>query len=133
MQFSMVKIGINVMDLERSLNFYKEAFGMTEVFRMHAKSSLNMVFSFLSDSQKKTMLNLISCAERTIPYEMGENNTHIAFASDDFMASYEKHKAMGIICIEELEKSIYYVEDPDGCQIVIIPQEYHPTYFFHGE
>ncbi len=44
MQFSMVKIGINVMDLERSLNFYKEAFGMTEVFRMHAKSSLNMFF-----------------------------------------------------------------------------------------
>lgn len=133
MQFSMAHVGINVMDLERSINFYKEAFGMTEVFRMHPKSSLNMVFSFLSDEHNRTMLNLISCAERTIPYEMGENNTHIAFVSDDFLASYEKHKAMGIICIEELEKSIYYVEDPDGYQLAIIPQVYHPTYFFHDK
>ena len=30
---------------------------------------------------------------------------------------------------EELKKDIYYVEDPDGYQIAIVPDRYHPTFF----
>lgn len=129
MKYSMAHVGINVLDLERSVKFYTEAFELHEVFRMHAKSELDMILCFLSDEHESTMLVLTWYGERDIPYELGENNVHIAFVADDFEASYTKHKEMGIVCIEETKKDIYYVEDPDGYQIAIVPEKYHPVYF----
>jgi lactoylglutathione lyase len=125
----MAHVGINVLDLERSIDFYQKAFGMREVFRMHPKSELDMILCFLSDERESTMLVLAWYGERDVPYELGENNVHLAFVADDFEASYEKHKDMGIVCIEEKKKDIYYVEDPDGYQIAVVPDKYHPIYF----
>lgn len=129
MKYSMAHVGINVLNLERSIQFYQEAFGMHEVFRMHAKSDLDMILCFLSDLQESAMVVLVWCRERQIPYELGENNIHLAFVADNFEESYEKHKKMGIVCIEERKKDIYYVEDPDGYQIAIVPEQYHPMFF----
>lgn len=47
--------------------------------------------------------------------------------TDDFEGSYQRHKAMGIVCIEELQKDIYYVEDPDGYEIAVVPAKFHPA------
>ena len=52
---------------------------------------------------------------------------HIALVTDDFEGSYQRHKAMGIVCIEELQKDIYYVEDPDGYEIAVVPAKFHPA------
>lgn len=129
MKYSMAHVGINVLDLARSVDFYTNAFGLREVFRMHPKSELNMRLCFLSDERESTMLVLVWYGERNIPYELGENNAHLAFVADDFEKSFEKHKQMGIVSIEELDKDIYYVEDPDGYEIAIVPESYHPTFF----
>lgn len=88
-----------------------------------------MILCFLSDEGDTTEIALTWYGERDIPYELGENDVHLVFVVDDFKASYEKHKKMGIVCIEELKKDIYYVEDPDGYQIAIVPDRYHPTFF----
>ena len=58
MKYSMAHVGINVLDLERSIDFYQKAFGMREVFRMHPKSELDMILCFLSDERESTMLVL---------------------------------------------------------------------------
>ena len=49
MKYSLAHIGINVLDLSRSVEFYTKAFDMHEVFRMHPKSELDMILCFLSD------------------------------------------------------------------------------------
>lgn len=127
MSYAIGHIGLNVLDLERSVKFYEDVFGMKEVFRMHPKSTLDMVLCFLSDKHNGTMISLVLYGERRQPYELGENNVHIAFVTDDFEGSYRRHKEMGVVCIEELQKDIYYVEDPDGYEIAVVPAKFHPA------
>ena len=52
---------------------------------------------------------------------MGECEFHLAFTADDFQAMYEKHKAMGCICCENPAMGIYFISDPDGYWIEIVP------------
>lgn len=92
MKHSIAHIGLNVLDLEKSVQFYQEVFGMREVFRMYPKSDLNMIPCFMSDEDCNCMLALTWFGERKEPYELGENNNNIAIVTDDFEASYEKHK-----------------------------------------
>lgn len=128
MKYSFAHMWINVLDLDRSIRFYEDTFGMKEVFRMHPKSTLDMILCFLSDGHSGAMITLVWYGERKFPYELGENNVHICLVTDDFEASYKKHKEMGIVCIEELKKNIYYVEDPDGYEIAVVPENFHPTF-----
>ena len=127
MSYAIAHIGINVLDLDRSVKFYEDVFGMKEVFRMHPKSALDMVLCFLSDRHGGAMITLVWYGERKTPYELGENNVHTALVTDDFEGSYQRHKAMGIVCIEELQKDIYYVKDPDGYEIAVVPAKFHPA------
>ena len=55
------------------------------------------------------------------PYELGDNEIHLAFAVDDFDAAYKKHKEMGCICFENPSMGIYFIEDPDGYWLEIVP------------
>ncbi len=127
MSYAIGHIGINVLDLDRSAKFYSEVFGMKEVFRMHPKSTLDMILCFMSDEHNGTMISLVWYGERKSPYEQGENNVHIAFVTDDFEGSYRRHKELGLVSIEELQKDIYYVEDPDGYEIAVVPAKFHPS------
>lgn len=133
MKYTFAHMGINVLDLDRSVEFYERAFGFKEVFRMYPKSSLDMILCFLSDGHAGTMVTLVWYGDRKIPYELGENNVHMCLVTDDFAGSHRKHSEMGIICIDEYkEKSIYYVEDPDGYEIAVVPTNYHPTFIRNG-
>lgn len=90
--YTFAHAGLNVLDLERSIEFYEKAFGFKEVFRMHPKSTLDMVLSFLSSGQSGTMIALAWYGERNEPYDMGENNVHLCLVADDFSDSYKRHK-----------------------------------------
>ena len=132
MNYNIAHIGLNVLDLEKSVRFYRDAFDMREVFRMYPKSDLDMILCFLSDESGSCMLALSWFGERKEPYELGENNNNIAIVTDDFEASYARHREMGIVCMEGIEKRIYYVEDPDGYQIAVVPEKFHPSFFVSG-
>ena len=56
------------------------------------------------------------------PYDLGDNESHLAFRTDDFAAAYEKHKAMDCICFENKKMGLYFICDPDGYWIEIVPQ-----------
>ena len=110
----------NVLDLERSLAFYKEALNLTPV-REKESSSGSFKLVFLGDEEGSPFrLELTWLRDRTEPYNLGECEFHLAFQTDDYDALHEKHKAMGCICFENPDKGIYFISDPDGYWIEIV-------------
>ena len=110
----------NVLDLEKSLAFYKEALGLMPVREKEASDgSFKLVY--LGDGKSDFTLELTYLTDRKEPYDLGECEFHLAFATDEFDALYEKHKAMGGICFENTGMGIYFISDPDGYWIEIVP------------
>ena len=54
-------------------------------------------------------------------YNLGDNTFHIAFEVDDYEKAHELHEKMGCICYENPEMGIYFINDPDGYWLEIIP------------
>ena len=111
----------NVLDLDRSLAFYKQALDLTPVREKEAEDqSFKLVY--LADAANSLFqLELTWLRNRKEPYNLGECEFHLAFTADDFQATYEKHKAMGCICFENPAMGIYFISDPDGYWIEIVP------------
>ncbi|MCC8059975.1 MAG: VOC family protein [Clostridiales bacterium] len=110
----------NVLNLEKSIAFYKKALDLTPVREKPADDgSFKLVY--LGDGKTDFRLELTWLRDRTEPYNLGECEFHLAFATDDFDALHQKHKDLGIICFENEAMGIYFIIDPDGYWIEIIP------------
>ena len=111
----------NVLDLERSLAFYKKALNLAPAREMESSDgSFKLVY--LGDEEGSPFcLELTWLRDRTEPYNLGECEFHLAFQTDDYDALHEKHKAMGCICFENPDMGIYFISDPDGYWIEIVP------------
>jgi lactoylglutathione lyase len=120
MKFTIAHNNINVFDLEKSLKFYSEALGLNEVRKIDPPDG-SFKIRFLSDGGSKHLIELTWLRDRETPYNLGDNEIHIAFMADDFEAAYQKHKEMGCICYENKAMGIYFIEDPDGYWLEIIP------------
>ena len=120
MKFTMVHTNINVMDIEKSLTFYEKALGMKVEKRKKAEDgSFELVF--ISDGTSSNNMELTWLRDKETPYELGDNESHIAFATDDFDAAYKLHNDMGCICFENKPMGLYFIEDPDGYWLEILP------------
>jgi len=113
---------INVLDLDRSLAFYKEALGLVEVKRMEAKDG-SFILVYLGDGTTGHMLELTWLRDRKEPYDLGDNEFHIALRVDDYEAAHAHHEKMGCICFENPEMGIYFINDPDDYWIEILPSK----------
>jgi len=120
MNFKFVHNNLNVLDLEKSLAFYKEALQLTEVRRID-KPSFTIVF--LGDGITSHKLELTCMKERTAPYNLGDNEIHLAFSVDEFDAAYDLHKKMDCVCYENKDMGIYFIADPDGYWMEILPKD----------
>lgn len=120
MNFTFNHFNFNVLDLQRSLKFYDEALGLTVVREKKAADG-SFVINFLGDGVTAFQLELTWMCQRSEPYDLGEQEYHLAFRVDDFAAAHAKHEAMGCICFENPAMGIYFIEDPDGYWIEIIP------------
>lgn len=120
MKFRFAHNNLNVLDLERSLAFYEEALGLQEVRRKEAADG-SFTLVFLGDNITSHQLELTCLRDRKEAYDLGENEIHLGFVVDDFNEAYEKHKEMGCICFENKEMGVYFIEDPDGYWLEIIP------------
>ncbi len=118
MKFKMVHCNINVSNLERSVAFYTEALHMKEANR---KNGEGFTLAFLEDEGRNFLLELTELAEHPQKYDLGENESHIAFQTEDYEAAYAHHKNMGCICYENTEMGLYFIEDPDGYWLEIVP------------
>lgn len=120
MRFSFNHCNINVLDIDRSVAFYREALGLVETRRKEAGDG-SFVLVFLGDGATPFRLELTWLRDRKEPYDLGDNESHIAFAVDDYDAAHALHQKMDCICYENPAMGIYFIEDPDGYWIEIIP------------
>ena len=120
MKFTLVHTNINVLDLEKSLEFYKKALSMEEAKR-HKASDGSFELVYLTDGSSSHQLELTWLRDKDTPYELGDNESHIAFRVDDYEAAHALHKEMDCICYENPSMGIYFIEDPDGYWLEVLP------------
>ena len=121
MQFRMVHENYNVLDLDRSIAFYEKALGLTEKRRNTAKDGAYII-AFLGNDASDFQLELTWLRDHPKPYDLGECEFHLAFRTDKYEEAYALHKQMGCICYENKAMGIYFIEDPDGYWLEIIPE-----------
>ena len=120
MKFTFAHNNLNVFNLEKSLSFYKEALGLTVVRKKEASDG-SFTLVYLGDETTPHQLELTWLRDMDRPYELGDNEIHLAFQVDDFDAALAKHKEMGCVCFDNPEMGIYFIEDPDGYWLEIVP------------
>lgn len=120
MDFTFAHNNFNVLDLAKSLKFYEDALGLKEVRRNEAADG-SFVLVYLGDGKTPHQLELTWLRDRKEPYNLGENEFHLAFVTDDYEAAHAKHKAMGCIVYENPAMGIYFIADPDNYWLEIIP------------
>ena len=120
MAFKIVHNCINVFDLEKSMAFYEKALGLKEVRRIVSEDG-SFILIFVANEESEHQIELTWIRDRKEPYNLGDNEMHIGFRTDDYAAAYEKHKEMGCICFENKGMGIYFIADPDGYWLEIIP------------
>ena len=126
MRFTFVHNNINVLDLENSLAFYKQALGLVENRRW---DDPGVTLVYLGDGHSQHQLELTWLKDRTEPYDLGDNEIHLAFEVDDYDAAHALHKRMDCICYENDAMGLYFINDPDGYWIEIMPirDDHEPT------
>lgn len=111
----------NVSDLDKSLAFYKAALDLEPVGRRIEADDGSFVIVYLGDGKTDFRLELTWLREHPRKYDLGECEFHLALRADDFEAAHQKHQEMGCICFENHDMGIYFISDPDGYWIEIIP------------
>ena len=120
MQFSFLHNNINVFDLQKSMAFYDEALGLKEVSRIESEDG-SFIIVYLGDGISKHTLELTWLRDKTTPYNLGDNEIHLAFEVDDYEGALKKHRAMEVVCFENDAMGIYFISDPDGYWVEILP------------
>lgn len=119
--FKFAHTNLNVSDLERSLKFYKDALELTEKNRTDCGK---FILVYLGDKFRSAHeLKLTWIKDRKESYNLGDNKFHIAFTTKRFKDAHALHKEMNCICEENEEKGIYFIKDPDGYRIEILPDD----------
>lgn len=119
MKFKMVHNNFNVTNIKESLGFYEEALGLKETGRLPGDG---FVIVYIGNEESQHLLELTQVDQHSHKYNLGENEFHLAFQVDDYESAYRKHKEMGCICFENQEMGIYFIVDPDGYWLEILPE-----------
>ena len=119
MKFRMVHENYNVTDLDVSIRFYEKALGLKEARR---KNGDGFVIVFMSNEEADFELELTWLADHPQKYDIGEEEFHLAFKTDDYAAAHALHEEMGCIAFENPKMGIYFITDPDGYWLEIIPE-----------
>jgi len=113
-------ICLPVLDLDRSLAFYRDALNLTPQRELWIHDHTCRLV-FLGDGATDFRLELFQRMGRTKPYGLGEGSLHVGIRTDEFDALHAKHKTMGCIDEEDPTLGIYFLKDPDGHRIEIVP------------
>ena len=120
MKFKMIHENFNVADLDVSLAFYEKALGLKEIRRKPAKDGSHILV-YLANEETDFELELTWLKDHPQKYDLGEEEFHLAFRTDDFEAAHALHEEMGCIAFENHDMGIYFITDPDGYWLEILP------------
>lgn len=118
---------VRVKDLEKSLNFYGDLFGLEEVRRIeNEKGRFTLVFLAARDDVAAAKENKAPCLELTYnwdaeDYTGGRNFGHLAYEVDDIYETCAKLQANGVtINRPPRDGHMAFVRSPDGISIEIL-------------
>jgi len=113
---------INVVDIDRSIEFYNKALGLNEVRRAEAPDG-SFLIVYLGDGTSSFLLELTRLKDHPHTYELGENESHLCFRMEgDYDEIREYHREMGCISYENHAMGIYFIADPDDYWVEILPK-----------
>lgn len=111
---------INVLDLQKSLDFYEKALGLKEVRRKESSDG-SFVLVYIGDSTTGFTLELTWLRDWDRPYKLGDNEQHLCVrVENDYDETRAFHKEMGWVCYENEKMGLYFINDPDGYWIEIL-------------
>ncbi len=116
---------IRVLDLDRSISFYDQAFGLQEVDRFDFD---DFTLVYLRNDESGFEVELTLNKGETEPYDLGNGYGHLAVSVDDVEAEHQRFEESGLgpRRLVELEKDgqvlgkFFFVADPDGYQIEVL-------------
>lgn len=120
MNYTFNHFNFNVCDLNRSIAFYKEALGLNVVKEKKAEDG-SFILVYLGDGKSDFSLELTWLKDHPQKYDLGEEEFHLALTVDDYEASLKKHQDMDCVCFINEAMGIYFINDPDGYWIEIVP------------
>ncbi len=111
----------NVSDLNKSIKFYNDALNLVEKSRIVAPDG-SFIIVYLTDNNSDFLLELTWLKDHPQKYDLGETEFHLCVRIEgDYDQTRQFHKDMGVICFENTEMGLYFIEDPDGYWIEILP------------
>lgn len=121
----LVHTMVRVLDEQRSVEFYKSAFGLEIADRLDFGS---FVLVYLSNPENGVELELTINADQTDAYDLGDGYGHIAFVVEDLESEHARFEAAGfqprkLVNFEHEGKLLarfFFVQDPDGYQIEVM-------------
>ena len=112
----------NVLDLDRSIRFYEKALGLKEVRRMEVADG-SFILVYMGEEKTGFLLELTWLRGRKEPYDLGEGEFHLCMrVPGDYDAVRAYHKQMDCVCYENTDMGLYFISDPDGYWIEILPE-----------
>ncbi|MGL4741843.1 MAG: lactoylglutathione lyase [Sarcina sp.] len=124
MAVKMLHTCIRVMDLKKSLVFYRDALGLVETRRKEfPEHKFDLVY--LSDKKGGYEVELTYNYDPEEPYIIGNGFSHIAIGVDNLEELREKHIEMGyeVTNLKGLPgepPKYYFVTDPDGYKVEVL-------------
>ena len=107
-------VNLRVRDLEASIHFYEEQLNLHFMQRVGDGDG---PMAWLGDGISDDFFLELTQAQ------VGCGKGHIAFVTDERAKYYPRHKGAGIVDYEIPALGIYFIHDPDGNSIEMMPKE----------
>ena len=121
----MIHSMIRVLDEERSIAFYRQAFGLEIVERLDFPA---FTLVYLANGETGFELELTINKGRGEPYDRGNGYGHLAVSVEDVDAEHARFTAAGLNPRKlvdfapggEVIARFFFVQDPDGYEIEVL-------------
>ncbi len=126
----MIHTMIRVLDLDKSLKFYREAFDFVP---SHTLDFPDFALVYLRNPENDVEIELTLNKGRTEAYTHGTGYGHYAYVVDDLDAQRTKLDQLGYAPLpikefkrgDELLARFFFVQDPDGYKIEVLQKHGH--------
>lgn len=113
---------INVVDLNKSISFYERNLDL-HILREKKDPNNRYHIVYLADKYQSVTIELTWVNNNKEKYDLGDNEIHIAFSTNDFEKTYKRHYDNNVIVYENHEMGVYFISDPDGYWIEIVKEK----------
>jgi lactoylglutathione lyase len=116
---------VRVLEEERSVSFYRQAFGLKVADRLDFD---NFTLIYLSNAESGFELELTVNKGRTDPYNLGDGYGHFAVTVEDIKAEHARMTAQRLNPRKLVDfqnngvpvATFFFIADPDGYQIEVL-------------